>query len=165
MDTLLLSISLLLHLIATVVWLGGLAIFTLYFWPLAHKNLASEQQRQIVLDFLARFRPIANFSLIVLLGTGMLQLGVNDNYDGVLTFENTWSLAMLLKHIAFGGMIVIAGIIQFGIVPATERATILASRGDSSELDIILHRERHLLRWMLGLGLMVLLFTAIATAA
>lgn len=164
MDNLLLSISYLFHLLATVLWIGGLGIFMLLLWPLSRQHLDNDAWQGFWQAILVRFRPLANFSLVVLLATGMVQMSADPNYEGFLTFSNTWSQAMLLKHIAFGGMAIIAAIIQFGLVPATERATILASRGDSAQLALLLQKERRLLQWMLGLGLIVLLFTAIATA-
>lgn len=164
MDDILLTLSYFIHLGATVVWIGGMMIFVVYIWPLAHRFIDDEKQREFSLTLQQRFRPIANLSLVLLLGTGMLQTGANENYDGVLTFENTWTIAMLFKHIAYGGMIVVAGLVQFGVVPALERATLLVSRGATDELDILLQREKRLFYVSLGLGIVVLFFTAVATA-
>ena len=100
----------------------------------------------------------------MLLGTGMFQMGVNDNYDGVLKFTNSWTIAMLLKHIAFGSIVIVSFIIHFGLSPAVERAALLASQNKSNELDVLLQRE-HKLTWVLiGLGGIVLACTAVATA-
>lgn len=165
MSTVLLSISYLIHLIATVLWIGGLLIFTVFVWPAVKRNLHQpEANRQLLLDLQKRFRPLANLSLLLLLGTGMVQTGANENYEALLTFTNTWTQAMLFKHLAFGGMIVVAGILQLGIAPAIERANLLAARGQTNELETILAREARLTRIMLGLGILVLVFTAIATA-
>jgi uncharacterized membrane protein len=165
MDDILLSLSYFIHLGATVVWIGGMIIFVVYIWPTVHRYLADDTKRDFLLSLQQRFRPIANLSLVLLLGTGMLQTGANENYDGLLTFENTWTIAMLFKHIAYGGMVAVAGLVQFGVVPALQRATLLASRGNTDELDILLQRERRLFYASLGLGIVVLFFTAIATAA
>lgn len=165
MDETLLSISYFIHLVATVVWIGGLMIFTLYLWPEARRTIANpDESRQLLLRLQKRFRPVANLSLVMLLGTGMVQMSADDNYEGFLAFENTWSLAMLSKHLAFGGMIVLAIFIQFGVASAIERATLLASKGQSTALDKLLQRESRLNQIMLGLGIVVLVFTAIATA-
>lgn len=165
MSTVLLSISYFIHLIATVLWIGGLLIFTVFVWPaVKHSLYQPEANHQLLLDLQKRFRPLANLSLLLLLGTGMVQTGANENYEALLTFTNTWTQAMLFKHLAFGGMIVVAGILQFGIAPAIERASLLAARGQANELETILAREARLTQIMLGLGVLVLVFTAIATA-
>lgn len=161
----LLAISYFVHLVATVVWIGGLAIFVLLVWPAAKRTLNQpETNHQFLAILQERFRPLANLSLLLLLGTGMVQTGANENYEALLTFTNTWTQAMLFKHIAFGGMILVAGILQFGIAPALERAKLLAVRGQTNELEAVLTREAHLTQLMLGLGLLVLVCTAIATA-
>lgn len=159
------SICHFIHLIATVVWIGGLVIFTVFIWPESRRLIQNpDERRQMLLQLHQRFRPAANLSLVALLGTGMVQMSVDDNYAGFLTFSNTWTIAILLKHIAFGGMVILAFLLQFGLVPAIERANLLASRGQSNDLDALLERQTRLTRLTLGLGLLVLVFTAIATA-
>lgn len=139
--------------------------FVLLVWPQARRIITDPTtNRQMFLDLQRRFRPIANFSLVLLLGTGMFQMGVNDNYDGVLHFTNSWTIAMLLKHIAFGGIVVISLLIHFGLSPSVERAALLASQNKPNELDALLERESKLTWVLLGLGGMVLACTAVATA-
>ncbi len=159
------SISQFIHLVASIVWIGGLLIFTVYVWPEVHRSVANpDESRQFVLRLQRRFRPVANLSLVSLLGTGMVQMGANANYEGLLAFTNTWTIAMLFKHLAFGGMVILAFILQLGVAPSIERAALLAARGATDELDRVMHREAFLTRLMLALGAIVLLFTAIATA-
>lgn len=165
MDNALLTLSYFIHLAATVVWIGGMVIFVVFIWPQTRRFMDDGKHREFLLSLQQRFRPIANLSLVLLLGTGMLQLGASDDYDGIFTFNSTWTWAMLFKHVAFGAMVMVVGVLQFAILPAVERATILASRGDTDELDILLQREQRLFYVLLGLGMVVLFFTAIATAA
>ncbi|MBZ0320819.1 MAG: hypothetical protein K8L91_30680 [Anaerolineae bacterium] len=163
-DTIL-AISYFVHLIATVVWIGGLAMILFLVWPESARSLANqEERRKVVLGIQARFRPMANFSLVMLVGTGLVQMSGDPNYEGFLTFENTWSLAMLLKHIAFAGMVGLTLLTQFSLAPAIERAILLASKGQSSQLESLLAREVRLMWGLAGLGVIVLVFTAIATA-
>jgi uncharacterized membrane protein len=162
---LLLTISYFIHLIATVVWLGGLLIFSLLVFPEARRTVTNHNEnRQLLLNLQKRFRPIANLSLVALLGTGLIQMSADTNYEGLLVIENTWSVAMFLKHIAFGGMIVVLLLLQFGVIPALERATILANKRKPNELDQLLTREVRLTWLQMGLGGLVLIFTAVATA-
>ncbi len=164
MDEVFLSLSHFIHLIATVIWIGGLLIFTLIVWPLARITLDSDAQRKFVLAFNKRYRPLANLSLVLLLGTGMIQVGADEHYEGLFTFSNSWTIAMLFKHLAFGGMVLLAGIIQFAVVPSLDHALLLAQKDEGVALQAAIQRETHLLRFMLGLGLVVLICTAIATA-
>lgn len=164
MNDILLTLSYFIHLISTVVWIGGLLAFVVFIWPLAHQTMQRSSQNDFVLAFNKRFRPLANLSLLLLLGTGMLQIGANENYDGLLTFNNTWTIAMLFKHIAFVGMMIVAGLVQFAVVPAIEQGLLLAKKDDGVALQAAIERETNLARIMLGLGIVVLIFTAIATA-
>lgn len=162
-----LVISLFFHLVATVVWVGGLVILTLLVWPETRRILASSPALYALLTRLrARFFPLANLSLAVLVITGLSQMTASPYYDGVLTFDNQWSQAMLFKHIAFAGMVVAGLLLQFGVAPALERASLLAERGkgDPAEWERLRRREVRLTWINVALGLLVLAFTAWATA-
>lgn len=156
------AISYFFHLIATVIWLGGMALLVLVIWPAQRHSSESFPLLEIIEK---RFRPMANFSLLVLLMTGVVQTSSDDNYGGMLDFSNDWSKAILAKHLAFIGMVVIVIFLQFGLEPALERAKLLASRGQAADdLNRLRQRQRFLTQVNFGLSLVVLLFTAIATA-
>ncbi len=163
-DTIL-AISYFVHLIATVVWIGGLAMILFLVWPETARSLANqEERRKLVLGIQARFRPMANLSLVMLIGTGLVQMSGDPNYEGFLTFKNTWSLAMLLKHVTFAAMLGLTLLTQFSLAPAVERAILLASKGQPHNLESLLAREVRLMWGLACLGAIVLVFTAIATA-
>ncbi len=162
-----LAISLFFHLVATVVWVGGLVILALLVWPAMRRILATSPALYTLLTRLrARFFPLANLSLAVLVVTGLFQMTASPYYDGVLTFNNQWSQAMLLKHIAIAGMVITGLLLQFGVVPALERASLLAERGkgDPAAWERLRRREVRLTWINVALGLLVLAFTAWATA-
>ena len=98
----LLATSYLVHLVATVVWIGGIVFVAFVVTPATASEPGSSR---LLAAIQRRFTPIANLSLIVLIVTGMVQLTANPNYVGFLNFSNTWAKAILLKHIAVGGMI------------------------------------------------------------
>jgi putative copper export protein len=113
-----------------------------------------------------RFTPLANLSLVVLIATGMLQMSVDENYDGLLQFSSTWAWAMLFKHLAVLGMALIAGYIALVIEPERRRLQTLAAAhrpDEESNQRLTRHRVR-LAALNLGCGLLTLLFTAVATA-
>jgi uncharacterized membrane protein len=166
MPVYLLAFTYWLHLLATVVWVGGLALMALVVAPGLARVLDDDARRADVLARLRRrFTPLANLSLVVLVVTGMLQMVSDSHYDGLLRLSNGWARAMLLKHVAVGGMVIVGVIMQWQLVPAIERARLLASRQlGEGDLPALRVRERRLSRLDLALGILVLLFTALATA-
>lgn len=162
-----LAISYFFHLIATIVWIGGLAILTIMVLPEARRVLGTNPEFYSLLARLRkRFTPLSNLSLVVLVVTGLVQMAGDSNYDGVLQFTNEWSRVILYKHIAVLGMFVCGLALQYWVVPSLERATLLAERhkGDAAELDRLRARETRLTWVNLILGMLVLGFTAWATA-
>jgi uncharacterized membrane protein len=159
MPVLILVLTYWLHLLATVVWIGGLAMLTLIAWPGIDRNFAG------AVDALEkRFRPWANISLAMLLVTGLIQMGGDHHYEGFLVIDNTWSVGLLIKHILIGLMIVTGVIMQMNVYPALERARLLASKGKATEDDVVHRRLRRLTALNLALGILVLLTTAVITA-
>lgn len=162
-----LAISYFFHLIATIVWIGGLVILTIMVLPEARRVLGTNPEFYSLLARLRkRFTPLSNLSLVVLVVTGLIQMAGDSNYDGVLQFTNEWSRVILYKHIAVLGMFVCGLALQYWVVPSLERATLLAERhkGDAAELDRLRAREARLTWVNLILGVLVLGFTAWATA-
>lgn len=167
MNDLYLAISYLFHLVATVVWLGGLMILTIMVYPAANRTLRETPGLYALLSTLRkRFVPLANFSLAVLLATGMVQMALDENYLGVLDFSNQWSVALLLKHVAIVGMAGCSVALQYAVAPALERTTLKLERGkgDPAEWDRLQRREVALTWANNLLGVLVLGFTAWMTA-
>ncbi|MFO7321586.1 MAG: DUF4149 domain-containing protein [Chloroflexota bacterium] len=166
-DTTILAISYFFHLIATVVWIGGLVILTVLVLPEARRALDANPALDALSDRLRqRFIPLSNFSLVVLIVTGLIQMTGDPNYDGMLQFTNEWSRVILLKHIAIFGMFGCGLALQFVVAPALKRARLLAEHGKADPDEARRHRQREQrLAWInLVLGILVLAFTAWATA-
>lgn len=152
------------HLLSTVVWLGGMALMLLVALPalrrgtLAANNWLALQQR---------FTLWVNGSLVLLLITGFVQMTNDPNYEGFLVVDTLWAWAILLKHLAFLGMVGIAVYVQFSLYPAMARARLLAEKRpqlSASEQEKLNAREIRLLRLNLLCAAIVLFFTAVATA-
>jgi uncharacterized membrane protein len=153
-----------LHLLATVIWLGGLALMALVAWPAVGRNLLSREQWATLQQ---RFTPWANASLVILLITGFLQMTGDTNYTGFLQVDSLWAQAILIKHIAVGGMIAIGGYVQWRVHPALARLALLGEKRPqlaAAERDSLNHQELRLIRLNLVCAAAVLLFTAVATA-
>ncbi|CAG1771941.1 hypothetical protein BAC2_02066 [uncultured bacterium] len=163
----LLAISYFFHLIATVLWLGGLALLVLMVWPEARRALSESPALYAFLNRLRkRFYPLTNFSLFVLVLTGLFQMPADPNYMGVFDFSNDWSRLILLKHIAIIGMVICGLAVQYGVVPALERTSLLVERGkgDPADYERLRRREVRLTWANVALAALVLAFTAWATA-
>lgn len=160
----LLALSYWVHLLATVVWLGGLALMSLVALPaLRQKTLETNQWFALQ----KRFTPWVNGSLVILLVTGFVQMTNDANYEGFLAVNTLWAQAILVKHIAVLGMILIGGFVQWRIHPAMERTALLAQKRPQlavEEQEKLLQRESRLLWLNLFCAAAVLFFTAVATA-
>ena len=161
------SLSFFFHLIATVAWIGGLVTLALVMQPVLSQTVTDVKERaRLSAAVQKRFQPIANLSLIVLILTGMVQTFTNRFYKGFLQFDNTWAQAILFKHLAIVGMIILAGIITFSVQPALQRNALLVANGvaDEAQSARLQQQQVRLTRLNLALSVLVLLFTAIASA-
>ena len=152
------------HLLSTVTWLGGLALMAVVAWPALRRGTLATNQW---LSLQQRFMPWANASLVLLLITGFVQMTNDPNYNGFLAIDSLWAGAMLVKHIAYVGMVVIGAYVQFSLYPAVKRTRLLAEKRPklaSSEQEKLQVREVRLLRLNLVCAAAVLFFTAVATA-
>jgi len=161
------SLSFFFHLIATVAWIGGLVTLALVMQPVLSQTVTDvKESARLSAAVQKRFQPIANLSLIVLILTGMVQTFTNRFYKGFLQFDNTWAQAILFKHLAIVGMIILAGIITFSVQPALQRNALLVANGvaDEAQSARLQQQQVRLTRLNLALSVLVLFFTAIASA-
>jgi uncharacterized membrane protein len=139
-----LALSLFVHLLATVVWIGGLMTTLLLVWPAARRTL---DQNPGIYRFLSRIRtrffPLSTISLVALIVTGLFQMTANPAYEGFMTFNNEWSRVMLAKHLTIVAMVICGLTLQWGVIPALERLSLLRERdkGDGEEWSRLRRRE------------------------
>jgi len=157
----LLAASYLVHVIATVVWIGGIVFMALVVTPVTEGEPGCSR---FLTAIQRRFTPIANLSLIALIVTGMVQLTSNSNYVGFLNFSNTWAKSILLKHIAVGGMTAMALYMNLVLQPDVNRIAMLLGSGKAKpeETAALSRRQLQLSQINVVLSIVVLLFTAIA---
>jgi uncharacterized membrane protein len=156
-----------LHLIATVIWIGGLALMALVIWPGARALLGPGPQLTALLRlWQRRFTPLAWGSLAVLIATGLFQMSASPHYAGILQVANPWAAAILVKHLAVIGMAAVGAYLQWGVQPELARWALLAERGQAApEQAEALHQREAALTWLnLACALITLACTAIATA-
>ena len=159
----LLATSYLVHLVATVVWMGGIVFMAFVVTPVTGSEPGSWR---LLAAIQRRFTPMANLSLIVLIVTGMVQLTANSNYVGFLNLSGTWAKAIFLKHISVGGMILTGLYMNLVLQPDIRRTAMLLSSGRAKPEDTtsLTRRQSQLTQINLVLAIVVLLFTAVARA-
>ncbi len=153
-----------LHLIATVLWIGGLTALGLLVIPAARRTLQPPEYSRLLAEIQKRLDPLGWFCLAVLAGTGMFQLSANPNYQGFLQVESTWGIAILVKHMLFFGMTALSAYLTWDLLPALRRAALRQAK-DPAEAVRLEQRNTQLLRLNLILSLLILALTALARAS
>ncbi len=154
------------HMLATVLWLGSLALLSLVFIPAMKKVLDLKTQATLMAALQKKLDPLGWFSVALLLATGMFQMSANPNYDGFLAIDGQWASSILIKHIFFLGMIAVNAAQTWWLLPNIQRAMLRQQKsGDMAEVAALQKREKLLLNLNLILAILVLGMTALARAA
>ena len=153
----LLTIAFGLHMAATIVWIGGLFYQAVIVNPALERF--PDQRGRLAEDLRRRFQPLAWLSLFVLIGTGVLQMSGNPNYQGLFSISNPWSRAILAKHITIGLMIIVAVYQTWVLNPRMSR---LSLKQEVTASDQVTSEISRLNRASLALGILVLGLTALA---
>jgi uncharacterized membrane protein len=167
MPTWVLSAAYWLHMAATVAWVGGL-LFQSILLPPATRGLEPHARARFYDSLSRRFQPIAWLSLAVLIFTGLTQMAAHPRYAGLLVVEGRWAQAILAKHLAFGGMVLIAAVQTWILQPRLARHLLLEASGTAPGSEASTRtRQRidRLTRVNAVLALVVLALTAIARTA
>lgn len=160
LDQAALTIAFWLHMAATIVWIGGLFYQAVVVNP-ALERLPAERGR-LAEDMRRRFQPLAWLSLLVLFGTGLLQMSGNPNYVSLFAVTNPWSRAILTKHITVGLMMLVAAYQTWVLNPRLSR---LALKREAAASDQVAGEISRLNRVSLAFGILVLGLTALARTA
>jgi uncharacterized membrane protein len=159
-----LALSYWLHMLATVLWLGGLAAVVLLLHPAAQRLNAPE--RDALLETAQRrLDPVGWFCLALLTGTGLIQMSASPQYEGFLSVTNSWAVSILLKHLVFFGMAGVSAYLTWFSLPELKRAVLKQSAGKPVDIAPLQKRNLWLLRLNLFLGGIVLILTALARAS
>jgi uncharacterized membrane protein len=152
--------------LATVVWIGGLTALAFFVLPAGRRALDDQAYAELLETIQRRLDPLGWFSMVVLVGSGLVQMSANPNYQGFLAVNNRWAAAILVKHLTFGLMVVVSAYLTWGLTPALRRAALRRARGGEPFDEVGLRRrESLLLRLNLILGVLVLALTALARAS
>lgn len=154
MREIILAVSYWLHSIATVIWIGGIFFILFIALPSAKQALGAEAGK-LMGEISKRFTPIANYSIIVLIVTGVVLIAADKQFSGIGNFENNWTLVLIIKHLLVVSMVAVhfyRGLILAPKIAKTEPASEKASLQKSS---------LNLVKVNFCLGLIVLLSSGI----
>jgi uncharacterized membrane protein len=156
-----------LHMLSTVMWIGGLTALVLLVIPAAQRTLDEPAYLALLQNLQRRLDPLGWFCLVMLSATGMFQMSASPAYGGFLAIDTVWATAILLKHIAFLAMIGVSAYFTWGLLPTLRRLALQMSQGKGSpaEQERLQRRNTLLLRLNLGLSVVILALTALARAA
>ena len=154
-----------LHMMATILGVGGLSTLSLIVFPASRSIKDIALRVQFLGRVSKRIEVVGYFSIAILIFTGMFQLGANPNYDGFFAISNKWAQSILIKHVLVGGMVAVSIAQTWGILPEIQRALLRKLKTDNDEeLLALQNREKWLVRLNMLLASCVLLMTAIARA-
>ncbi len=148
MTQLLISLSVWLHTLATVVFIGHFVLLAgIYIPALAKNGLALSEISK-------RSRPWMYLSLLVFAITGTYLMLIDSGYLGFMDFGNFWGIVMLLKHILVFVMIGIG----FWFNAILRVGPMMSSNNPEQAIT----RFRQYVNAMAICGMLVLLLTALA---
>ncbi len=152
-----------LHMLATVVWIGGIVVTNFIVLPLSRSMLTETAYFSFYERLLRRLQSIGWIALAVLTATGLFQMSAHPAYQGFLVIESPWAVAIFLKHVVVAGMVLVGVGMMWGVMPQLSRLNYLLTTGkkmDETTRGQLHRRLIWLWRLNLVLSVVVLLFTA-----
>ena len=149
-----------LHLIAMVAWIGGVFINNLALSPSARESLEPPVMGRFMGSYMKRFRVLAYVCMGILVVTGVIMTFFSPQYAGGFDLSGPWALFLLLKHILVVVLIIIGVYILEVLNPKMGRA---GAKGPSPEIAKLQALLLKLGMTSFGIGLLVLLFTAVTS--
>lgn len=153
-----------LHVVATVVWIGGIWMILLVLLPGARTSLESPAMTgKLMKEITKRFTPMVNISILVLIVTGPIMGHYGRNMTNPLEFYNHWTPIMGVKHLLVAAMAIIHFSRGWLLTPKIERLAAQAAESPSlsSRLAGLQKFSLNLVKVNFALGISVLLVTAI----
>ncbi|NQT57032.1 MAG: CopD family protein [Desulfobacteraceae bacterium] len=160
MNLWILALSHFIHVMATVVWIGGILITLLVILPGSKTALESQPMvGKLMKEVAKRFTPMANISILMLIATGIIIFYYDKNYTFLLDLGNRWNVVIGLKHFFVATMIIIHFYRGLILNPKIERFSSQPNENRTSTLKKI---SLDLVKINFALGIIVLLLTAVS---
>ncbi|MEW6086948.1 MAG: DUF4149 domain-containing protein [bacterium] len=148
MKELILIISYWIHLVTTVIWIGGIAFILLIARP-SVKQVLGKEAGKVMSEISRRFTPLANYSIVLLVITGIL-------LTNLYRVENKWTTALIMKHFLVFAMIAIHFYRGLFLGPKIIKTVSDDEKAALQKLSI------NLVKVNFGLGIFVLLLSSIS---
>ncbi len=117
-----------LHMIATVIWIGGMMINFMVIRPVAAKKLDPSSYASFNIAMTKRFRILVYISIVILGVTGIPMKIVSEHYAGIISFEHAWGIVSFIKHLLYG-LLVFLAVFNFEFAsPALSKAAIMGDQ-------------------------------------
>ncbi len=151
-----------LHMLATVVLVGSLSALSWLLLPAMRRSLSEREQVSLMDALQRRLEPLVWFCLGLLIVTGLFQMSVHPNYNGLLATSTRWSLALFVKHLMVVLILVVSAVQTWEVLPAIRRALLRPERLTQEQWQTLARRQQRLLSLNMLLSLLVLAATAVA---
>ena len=156
MDT---GLSHFIHVIGTVVWIGGILMTLFVILPCSKTALESPPvASKLMKEVAKRFTPMANISIILIIVAGIILYFYDKNYTSFSDIGNRWNLLIAVKHVFVAIMIVIHFYRGLILNPKIERSSSQPNEKQTSKLKKI---SLDLVKINFALGITVLFLTAV----
>lgn len=164
MMPILVSVSHFLHVVATVVWIGGIWMILLVILPGARTSLESPAVTgKLMKEITRRFTPMVNICILVLIITGPIMGHYGKNLTNPLEFYNHWTPIMGVKHLLAASMVIIHFYRGWLLTPKIGRLAAQAAESPSLSAQVagLQKFSLNLIKANFALGIMVLLVTSV----
>lgn len=94
------GLSILLHSLATVVFIGHYLFLSQVYLPVFERQAKGDALRKLLEEVSSRLRPYFGGSLLIFIVTGTYLMMINKSYLGLGNFfGNAWSILIVVKHV------------------------------------------------------------------
>lgn len=100
MSTFVIALSIWLHTLATVVFIGHYLFLSLVYLPVFEHQVKGNALRDLLEEVSGLLRPYFGGSLLIFIVTGTYLMMINEDYLGLGDFfGNAWSILIVIKHV------------------------------------------------------------------
>lgn len=154
-----------LHLSAVVIWIGGLGFNLMILMP-SIKQVDLKNRSMLIHNALPRFLKIAWVSIAIIVATGLYRVAFVNNMTTLSAFTaTTYGLSLLVKIIIVAVMIVVAGVITFGMKPRIISHLSIHIGGKEQETSCVTCKQLLTRTRMLMMSVFLMSFAVIYLAA
>lgn len=146
------------HIMATILWFGGLFTNLFIVMPTATRVLEPQVFQGFMGALMKRNKQVVYVSLVLLFITGIPMKISSEYYVSIINFSNEWQIAMFIKHVMVA-LLAIFAIVNFEvIVPKLKKAAIM---GDTSAIMNIKRIQKTTGKFSISLAILIIFLSAV----